>query len=443
LSGGSTSPLHHKQPNKEERVTMKVNIRIQMFVFLITAVFMTACTASYKPVPSFQAQSIDMESHEKKVAHLVLIFDASASMVTGHEGYQKLDIAKSVVNNFNTTMPDSDIQVTAYSFGHAESISAQTVEAQLPLQPYNRQGLSAAVDRVDSGGGISRLDSAIADAAAQLSSLADPIAMVIVSDGQDMGMAPLEAAKELKAHHGDRLCIHTVHVGNAADGQALLDQIANASGCGGAVNADELASGTAMNRFVSNVLLSKKMDQDGDRVADNLDRCPDTPRGAAVDENGCPLDSDKDGVADFKDDCPDTRAGTTVDASGCTVVAATKSAEVTDAGTWLYKDIQFENNQADLKPGSYGTLDEISTALKAQSGLNIEIQGHTDGKGARSYNLLLSQNRAESVKSYLETMGIDPARMTVRGYGPDRPIASNDSKEGRAKNRRVEIKPIQ
>jgi OOP family OmpA-OmpF porin len=421
---------------------MKFNVKIQMFI-LTTAVFITACATPFKPVPDFQAQSIDMDRYDNKVAHLVLILDASYSMENGHKGYQKLDLAKSVANNFNTTMPDSDIQVMVYSFGHDQSVSTRHVEAQLPSQPYDRQALSSAVKKVSSAGGTSLLGSAMENATAGLSDPEAPIAMVIVSDGEKMGMAPLKTANQLKARLGDRLCIHTVHIGNAGDGQTLLDEIANVSGCGKAVNADALASGAAMNRFVSGILLSEKMDRDGDRVADGLDRCPDTPPGVKVDQYGCPLDRDNDSVADFKDDCPDTAAGTVVDTSGCAKVVASKSAEVTDAGTWLYKEIQFENNKADLKPGSYSTLYEISAALKAQAGLTIEIQGHTDGRGARSYNLLLSQNRAQSVKTYLETQGIDPARMTVRGYGPDRPIASNDSKEGRAKNRRVEIKPIQ
>jgi OOP family OmpA-OmpF porin len=247
----------------------------------------------------------------------------------------------------------------------------------------------------------------------------------------------------VKADHGDRLCIYTVLIGNSSEGQALLDQIAAVSGCGKTVNADDLATGAAMNRYVSDILLAEKMDRDGDRVADALDRCPDTPRGVKVDQNGCPQDRDRDGVADFRDYCPGTAAGTTVDANGCPRVVATKSAEVTDAGTWLYKDIQFENNKADLKQSSYGTLNEISTALKAQPALAIEIQGHTDGRGARSYNLALSRHRAQSVKAYLERQGIDPTRMTIRGYGPDRPIASNASRQGRASNRRVEIKPMQ
>lgn len=421
---------------------IKINTSIQIF-FLISAVFITACATHYTPVPRFQAQPIDMERYEKKAAHLVFILDASSSMADGYTGYQKLDIAKSVVLNFNATMPDSDVRVMLHSFGHDGSVSSKNVAIQLPSQRYHREAVSAAVNRVGAAGGVSRLDSAIVESAAGLSSITEPIAIVIVSDGEDMGTGPLVAARQLKADHGDRLCIYTIHVGNSSEGKTLLDQIASVTGCGKAVNADDLVTGAAMTRFASNILLSEKMDRDGDGVVDNLDRCPDTPRGVKVDKDGCPQDSDKDGVADFKDYCPDTPAGTTVDANGCPVPVATKSAEVTDAGTWLYKDIQFENNKADLRLSSYDTLNEISAALKGQPGLNIEIQGHTDSSGARSYNQNLSRKRAQSVKSYLVTQGIDPARMAIRGYGPDRPIASNASKEGRARNRRVEIKPIQ
>jgi OOP family OmpA-OmpF porin len=81
-------------------------------------------------------------------------------------------------------------------------------------------------------------------------------------------------------------------------------------------------------------------------------------------------------------------------------------------------------------------------ALKAQPELNVEIQGHTDNTGAHSYNVDLSQRRAQSVKAYMVSSGIDGARMTTKGYGPDDPIAPNTTREGRARNRRVELKPI-
>ncbi len=72
----------------------------------------------------------------------------------------------------------------------------------------------------------------------------------------------------------------------------------------------------------------------------------------------------------------------------------------------------------------------------------MEIQGHTDSVGDRNYNQKLSERRAETVKAYLVLYGIDVSRMTVRGFGPDRPVAENDTEEGRALNRRVELKQI-
>jgi OOP family OmpA-OmpF porin len=267
--------------------------------------------------------------------------------------------------------------------------------------------------------------------------------MIIVSDGKDMGDEPLAAAEALKETHADSLCIYTVQVGNASEGQKLLSKIAAVTRCGRAVNAESLATGPTMHAFVQEVMLTEWADSDGDGVADKKDRCPNTPRGVKVDMSGCPLDSDKDGVPDYLDQCANTPAGTKVDAKGCPIPVATKSAEVTAAGTWIYKDIQFENNRSDLKENSFAVLNEITEALKNQPNLKVEIQGHTDITGTHDYNVSLSQKRAQTVKAYLESKGINPARMTTVGFGPDQPIETNKTNQGRARNRRVELKPIQ
>jgi adhesin transport system outer membrane protein len=217
-------------------------------------------------------------------------------------------------------------------------------------------------------------------------------------------------------------------------------------------------------------------DGDGDGVPDDKDRCPNTPAGANVDAQGCPLDSDSDGVPDFRDKCPGTQPGTAVDTNGCAPDSdgdgvpnpkdrcpgtpagvmvdakgcpkkekpqASKSAQVTSTGTFLYKDIKFETNKWDLKSSSYDVLDEIAAWLKSKPNLMVEIQGHSDSRGKRWYNIVLSQKRAQAIIAFLVHKGIDAGRMTPKGYGPDRPIGSNDTAAGRAQNRRVEIKPLQ
>ena len=162
-----------------------------------------------------------------------------------------------------------------------------------------------------------------------------------------------------------------------------------------------------------------------------------------MDASGCPTDHDGDGVYDYLDKCPGTPQGTRVDASGCPVPVATRSAEVTAAGTWIYKDIQFETNKAVLEPSTYPVMEEIAENLKAQPSIKVEVQGHTDNVGSAEYNMKLSQARAESVKRYLVDKGVAPDRLMVKGYGQTKPIVPNDTAGNRAKNRRVEFAPIQ
>jgi outer membrane protein OmpA-like peptidoglycan-associated protein len=177
-------------------------------------------------------------------------------------------------------------------------------------------------------------------------------------------------------------------------------------------------------------------DADDDGVPDGLDRCPNTPAGAHVDQSGCPVDSDGDGVADGLDRCPNTPADREVDEAGCTRIQAGL-----EAGRLVLSSVYFRTNSAELLPDSRRVLDEVGQALLDRPESQIEIQGHTDSSGAAAYNLQLSERRAQAVFEYLVATypGLDRGRFTVRGYGESRPIASNDTADGRAMNRRVEF----
>lgn len=106
----------------------------------------------------------------------------------------------------------------------------------------------------------------------------------------------------------------------------------------------------------------------------------------------------------------------------------------------IFRNIYFDMGKATIKPQSFAVLDSIAKMLKENPNIIVEIQGHTDDVGSEEYNLELSQRRAEAVKNYLvQVHGIDPTRLIARGYGEYRPIAPNDTPEGRAKNRRVEF----
>lgn len=102
-------------------------------------------------------------------------------------------------------------------------------------------------------------------------------------------------------------------------------------------------------------------------------------------------------------------------------------------------DVLFEVDRAELKPGATQRLGNLVDVLRENPASTIAIEGHTDSTGGHSYNVSLSQRRADSVKAYLVTQGIDATRITTRGLGPDYPVASNNDAAGRQQNRRVEV----
>ena len=176
------------------------------------------------------------------------------------------------------------------------------------------------------------------------------------------------------------------------------------------------------------------VDTDKDGVADYLDNCLSTPAGAAVDGKGCPLDTDKDGVADYLDKCPTTPLGAAVDAKGCTLETAKRFCDKPAVIA-----ISFDTNKTDVKAMYYEELDKLGNFLKEYPNSKGTIEGHTDSDGSKQLNLKLSQARAENVRSYIiKKFGIEGSRVSAKGYGSAKPVASNKTAAGKAKNRRTE-----
>ncbi len=170
-------------------------------------------------------------------------------------------------------------------------------------------------------------------------------------------------------------------------------------------------------------------DDDKDGVANLKDKCPNTPKGVKVDAKGCPIDTDGDSVADYQDKCP--KVAGSPKTQGCPVQEQLNA---------FAKDVYFNTNSATLKRESYAVLDQVVALLKKYNGnYNIAIKGYTDSVGRDSYNLKLSEKRALAVKNYLVKKGVSASKLSSRGYGEANPIATNKTKEGRAKNRRTEI----
>ena len=117
-------------------------------------------------------------------------------------------------------------------------------------------------------------------------------------------------------------------------------------------------------------------------------------------------------------------------------------ARVDVRGCWVIKGVNFNTGKSEITPASYRHLDEVAVILAKNPSLKVEIQGHTDNRGAADYNMMLSDKRANAVRAYLVKHGISADRLSAVGYGLTRPAVSNDTPEGRAQNRRVELKPI-
>lgn len=197
-------------------------------------------------------------------------------------------------------------------------------------------------------------------------------------------------------------------------------------------------------------------DTDGDGVVDSLDTCPDTAAGTPVDASGCPMstDADGDGVPDDLDQCPDTPAGTTVDEtgcpppveSGCRAPAPGEPISLEGCATGesiVLKGVNFEVNSSRLTANARVILNQVADSLTATPTLKVEIGGHTDSQGSDSFNQNLSERRAQSVYDYLVARGIDSGRLAVKGYGESQPVDTNETPEGRESNRRVEMKVLE
>lgn len=174
-------------------------------------------------------------------------------------------------------------------------------------------------------------------------------------------------------------------------------------------------------------------DTDGDGIADKDDKCPTTAGLAKY--GGCPMpDKDKDGVADEEDKCPEL-AGPASN-GGCPIVKEEVIKKVAVAA----QNILFSSGKTTLLKQSFKSLDNVVDILNQYPDLKLSIEGHTDNTGTADKNVLLSQGRANAVKTYITGRGISEGRINSTGFGQDKPIVPNDNAANRAKNRRVELK---
>ncbi len=371
---------------------------------MLALVFLFGCAAK-EPVDfgTFTPVQFDLDKVESKVDNFLVIMDASSSM--RHDN--KFDIAKTVVERLNMTIPEMGQTAGLRTFGHAPAVSENKTELYYGMESYATAAMADGLGNVTKPGGTSPLDEALAAAQTDLEPLPGTHnAVIIVSDGKDMTDVR-EQAQALKDNFGSSLCIYPVLVGDAPEGRQLLQDIADIGACGFFTTADDVLTSAGMAGFVSQVFLK--------------DASPAPAPAPAPVKN----DSDGDGVYDADDQCPGTPAGARVNAVGC----------------WILENVLFDFDKAVIKPEAYHLLDEVVEIMEQNPGMNVELQGHTDNIGSEEYNMGLSLRRANAVADYLEDKGISKDRLTTKGFGFSKPVALNSTEIGRSLNRRVELHP--
>jgi outer membrane protein OmpA-like peptidoglycan-associated protein len=179
-------------------------------------------------------------------------------------------------------------------------------------------------------------------------------------------------------------------------------------------------------------------DKDGDGVLDDVDACPDEagPQSATPEANGCP-DTDADGIPNKVDACPEEPGTADTDPTkhGCKHRVVVSASEIV-----INEQVQFATGSAVIKSASDGLLDDVAKVLIDNPRIKkLEVQGHTDSDGSASLNKRLSQQRAQAVMAALVKRGVAADRLEAKGYGMEKPIGDNGTKEGKAANRRVQF----
>ena len=381
---------------------------VRIFTVLAIAAAAFGCATGPKPACPLAADQnfeFSFPGQTPKVDSFYVILDGSESMRGSMAGLQKFTCAKKIILFMNQAISDLDLKAGLRTYGLNAVPSGPQTDLVYGVAKYASSAYADAVKPLWGPNGPSPLGLAIAGADKDLCSTSGQTALIILSDGHPSDDA-VKAARKLKDRLGTKLCIATIAVGADSSGKEILDGIARIGGCNAAFNAKDLCSGAGMTQFVSKVFYNEAqqakpapapgMDVDGDGILNMKDRCPFTPKGAVVNENGC----------------------------------------------WEIVGLTFDTNKADVKSQFLPLVYKVIPVLNNNPGMKIQLQGHADSRGTKEYNQDLSIRRAESVKKILVQKGVDANRLSTKGYGFSKPIVPNDSEANMQRNRRVEIREV-
>jgi OOP family OmpA-OmpF porin len=316
--------------------------------------------------------------------NIFILTDASGSTYMAETFPQ----GKSISTSFIKALPkasergDGPYNVGYTAFGGEERVS-------VPLRSFSRSDLLAASERaqimgqLDGTGGTTPIASVLEEVTAQLENAEGSTAVVLVSDGQAMDAdAALAAGRALIESRSDPVCFHGIQLGESQEGSAVLQSLAGLSACGSVRTANSISNPATFSRYARNVIVTESS----------------LPAVAAAPAGIC-------------------------------------------AGRVRLRGMEFGFDKAVVDEASGVVLDFAASTLADCPDLGVSIDGYTDSVGTELYNQGLSERRAAAVQGYFEKQGISPERLSAAGKGESAPVMSNETSEGRARNRRVELTP--
>jgi OOP family OmpA-OmpF porin len=402
---------------------MKVKHHVVILIMLVLGVFLIGSTGLSSAAMADIACSnsgvnakLQSGEYQKKINNFLILQDTSTSMaetlIDSATRDTKIEYSRGLLNCLNDTLPDD---YTANAGLRNFGFMTADVGLVYGMGGYTKEGMAGAVNSLVGTAGVTPLSKAINFGSMDIKDVTGQTAVILLSDGVNTaGPDPVAAAAAMKEMYGDNVCIYTVQLCVNPKGKETLEKIAEAGKCGFATNGSAIGSAEGMEKFVTDIFLAKAPPK---KMAEPVAPKPD-------------LDSDGDGVPDSRDKCPDTPKGIKVDSNGCPIKIEEKIS--------ITLLIEFDFDKAVVKPVYHNPIEKLANFLKAYPDKNVELEGHTDSIGPDDYNMKLSKRRAESVKKYLvEKFGITGSRIGTIGYGESAPVASNDTEDGRQKNRRV------
>jgi OOP family OmpA-OmpF porin len=359
---------------------------LQFVSLIVLGVLATACAPKTIPAPFAPTDlnaKVTSGEYVKKVDNFIVLFDASSSMYLDRNWESKLDKAKLVANNMNNTIPNLDLQSGMRVFGPGKYCVADGCTLQYGMTAYSKSGLAEAIAAVTDANGRTPMSPAIDLSKSDLGLSKGDIAVIVIGDGlANVGGPVTAAAQALKDKYQDRVCIYTILIGDDPEGRATMEATSKIGGCGFSTDEAAVSTPDGMADFVEKVFLKKGA------------KCAEPKKCAPPAEKRC----------------------FTVELK-----------------------VEFDFDKANIRTEYYKTLTDFGDFMRSYPEHTVNLEGHTDHIGSDAYNMKLAQRRAESVRTFLlkHFSNIDPARLTAIPYGESKPAASNDTNEGRQRNRRV------